>query len=194
MPTDEELLARHIAGEPNQFEVLVQRYSGELYQFLARFTGSRAMAEDVVQETFLQVHLSASSFDPSRRFKPWLFTIAANKARDILRGKARKPEIPLDATIRDSEDSQSFRAFLADQASGPSERLEASEERALVRQVVDQMPANLREVLILGYFQRFPYQEMADMLGIPLGTVKSRLHAAVAHFARAYRARVQKKE
>ena len=56
------------------------------------------------------------------------------------------------------------------------------------------MPANLREVLVLGYFQRFPYQEMADMLGIPLGTVKSRLHAAVAHFARAYRARLQKKE
>jgi RNA polymerase sigma-70 factor (ECF subfamily) len=194
LPSDEELLARHIAGEPNHFEVLVKRYSGELYQFVVRFTGSRTMADDVVQETFLQVHLAASSFDPTRRFKPWLFTIAANKARDMLRSKARRPEIPLDATIRDSEDSQSFRAFLADQDSGPSERLEASEERALVRQVVDQMPANLREVLILGYFHRFPYQDIADILGIPLGTVKSRLHSAVAYFARAYRARVQKKE
>jgi RNA polymerase sigma-70 factor (ECF subfamily) len=194
LPSDEELLARHARGEPNHFQILVQRYSGELYRFLARFTGSRVMADDVVQETFLQVHLAASSFDPSRRFKPWLFTIAANKARDMLRSKARKPEIPLDATIRDSEDSQTFRAFLADQASGPPERLEASEERALVRQVVDQMPSNLREVLILGYFQRFPYQEIADVLGIPLGTVKSRLHAAVAYFARAYRARLQEKE
>ena len=104
MPSDEELLARHIAGEPNHFEVLVKRYSSELYQFVVRFTGSRTMADDVVQETFLQVHLAASSFDPTRRFKPWLFTIAANKARDMLRSKARRPEIPLDATIRDSED------------------------------------------------------------------------------------------
>ena len=194
LASDEELLAKHIAGQPDHFEVLVERYSSELYQFLARFTGSRAMAEDVVQEAFLQVHLAASSFDPTRRFKPWLFTIAANKARDMLRSKARHPEMPLDASIRGSDDSQSFMAFLADEENRPERPLEESEQRELVRRVVDQMPANLREVLILAYFQKFPYKEMADILGIPLGTVKSRLHTAVAHFARAYRSRIEKKE
>ena len=194
MASDEELLAKHIAGEPGHFQILVERYSGELFQFLARFTGSRAMAEDAIQEAFLQVHLAGSSFDPDRRFKPWLFTIAANKARDMLRSKARHPEMPLDAGVRGPEDSQSFMVFLADESGGPVQRFEESEQRELVRQVVRQMPDNLREVITLGYFQRFPYKEMAEILDIPLGTVKSRLHAAVAHFARAYRARIQKKE
>ena len=80
--TDENLLAEHLAGDPTAFRELTERYSRELIHFLTRFLGSRAAAEDVFQETFLQVHTSAETFDGARRFKPWLFTIAANKARD----------------------------------------------------------------------------------------------------------------
>ncbi|MBN1489008.1 MAG: sigma-70 family RNA polymerase sigma factor [Phycisphaerae bacterium] len=190
-PTDETLMAEYLAGQTDRFELLVRRHSQELFHFLARFTGSAASADDVIQETFLQVHLAANSFDRSRRFKPWLFTIAANKARDMLRGRARRPEVPLDVHVGSGDDEgQRFVDFLADDADVPLDVLAEAERREVVQRVVDGMPDHLREVLVLGYYHRFPYKDMADVLGIPLGTVKSRLHAAVAHFARAYQAAV----
>jgi RNA polymerase sigma-70 factor, ECF subfamily len=188
-PTDEQLLADYLDGQADAFELLVRRHSAELFRFLVRFTGSTATAEDVVQETFLQLHLSASGFDRSRRLKPWLFTIAANKARDLLRSRARRPEVPLDAHVGSAEDEgQRFLDFLADSAILPSVALEEEESREFVRSVLNQMPRHLREVLILSYYHRFPYKEIAEILGVPLGTVKSRLHAAVGNFGQAYRA------
>ena len=80
--SDEALVAAHLNGHPQAFPLLMERYRPELHGFLQRFIGSRAAAEDVFQDTFLQIHLSAASFDPARVFRPWLYTIAANKARD----------------------------------------------------------------------------------------------------------------
>lgn len=189
-PTDESLLREYLQGKEGSFELLVRRHSRELYQFVLRFTGDSVAAEDVVQESFLQVHNSAGSFDPSRRFKPWLFTIAANKARDALRRRNRRREVPFDATIGGDE-SQSGGRFLdllaTDEESAPLEELQIDENRQLVRQIVESMPENLSEVLILAYYHRFPYKEIADIVGIPLGTVKSRLHAAVLAFGERYR-------
>ncbi len=187
-PTDEQLVAEYAAGRTDRFELLVERYNRELYHFLVRFTGSQAAAEDVVQETFLQVHLSAGSFDPSRRFKPWLFTIAANKARDLLRGKSRRSEVSLDATTDDdATQGQRFSDLLSGDIEMPDLPLEQAEQADLVRRTVDQMPEHLREVLILAYYHKFPYKDMAEIMDIPLGTVKSRLHGAVAAFGEAYR-------
>jgi RNA polymerase sigma-70 factor (ECF subfamily) len=187
-PTDEQLLADYVAGQIDGFELLVRRHSQELFRFLVRFTGSSSMAEDIVQETFLQVHLSAVSFDRSRRFKPWLFTIAANKARDLMRSRRRRPEVPLDAQVGSEDDeSQRFLDFLADSTIAPAGTLEQEEERAFVRNIMEKLPEHLREVLVLSYYHRFPYKEIADVLGVPLGTVKSRLHAAVGQFGQAYR-------
>ncbi len=189
--TDEQLLAAYLAGEPEAFELLVRRHSPELYRFLARFTGSPSVAEDIVQEAFLQVHLSAESFDRSRRFKPWLFTIAANKARDALRSRRRRPEVPLDAQVGGGDDEgQRFLDFLADASASPSASLERGEAADVVRSVLAGMPDHFKEVLVLSYYHRFPYKEIAEVLGVPLGTVKSRLHAAVANFGQAYRAAV----
>jgi RNA polymerase sigma-70 factor (ECF subfamily) len=186
--TDEELLAEYLAGQPEGFELLVRRHSPELFRFLMRFTGSASTADDIVQETFLQLHLSAGSFDPSRRLKPWLFTIAANKARDMLRSRSRRPEVPLDAHLGAGDDEgQRFLDFLADSAVSPSGNIEKEEEREFVRSILGQMPGHLREVLVLSYYHRFPYKEIAEILSIPLGTVKSRLHAAVAHFGQVYK-------
>ncbi len=187
-PTDEQLLADHVAGKPDTFELLVRRHAEELFRFLARFTSSTSLAEDLVQEAFLQVHQSAGEFDYSRRFKPWLFTIAANKARDLLRSRRRRPTVPLNAQVEASEaQGQTFLDFLSDVPEPPTTGLEREEEQALVRKVLAGMPDHLREVLILSYFHRFPYKEIAAVLDIPLGTVKSRLHAAVRQFGLAYR-------
>ncbi|GMU22297.1 MAG: RNA polymerase sigma24 factor [Phycisphaerae bacterium] len=193
-PTDEQLLADYVAGQIDGFELLVRRHNQELYRFLVRFTGSSSMAEDIVQETFLQVHLSAASFDRSRRFKPWLFTIAANKARDLLRSRRRRPEVPLDAQVGSGEEeSQRFLDFMSDASAAPTGQLEQEEEREFVRTVMNRLPEHLREVLVLSYFHRFPYKEIADILNVPLGTVKSRLHAAVGQLGQAYRAAIRER-
>lgn len=194
-PTDEDLLVQYLDGNEKSFSELVRRHSKELFQFVYRFTNQAAAAEDIVQDAFLQVHLSAGGFDPSRKFRPWLYTIAANKARDFLRSKSRRPEMPLDARISSAGDlQQTFASLLAD--SGPSAEmgLEDEDRARIVKEIIDNMPENFREVLNLAYFHRFSYKDMADILNIPLGTVKSRLHSAVAAFAEAYQSAVTHRE
>ena len=190
-PTDEQLLRQFLDGDRAAFELLVRRHSPELYQFATRLTGRSAAAEDVVQETFLQVHQSAGSFDPARRFKPWLFTIAANKARDLLRRRSRRRETPIDTPIGDDEGSgQRLVELLESGAPAPDDSMQLDEKRRLFRELVEDMPPRLWEVLNLAYYHHYPYKEIGEILGIPLGTVKSRLHAAIAWFAERYRAAV----
>lgn len=185
---DDELLADHLAGKAGAFDALVARYAPELFAFLFRFVGSKAAAEDLIQETFLQVHLAAASFDSSRAFKPWLYTISANKARDYLRFRGRRQELSLDAGGSDGEGPSAAQTLEADGSTVP-DSVVADEQRALVRELIDEMPAHLREILLLGYYQQLPYAEIAEVLDIPVGTVKSRLHAAVTHFAKLWQTR-----
>jgi RNA polymerase sigma-70 factor (ECF subfamily) len=182
--SDETLLANYRLGDRASFAQLMERYQRELFHFLIRFLGDRAAAEDVFQEAFLQVHQSADQFDPERRFRPWLFTIAANKARDLMRSQARRPTTPLQASINNSdENSGQFIDLMSATVEMPDEPLERAEIQAKVRKAVMNLPENLREILLLSYFHQFPYKQISDILDIPLGTVKSRLHAAVAQFA-----------
>ena len=186
--TDEQLLADYRSGDKASFSELVGRYQRELYHFLVRFLGNRAAAEDVFQETFLQVHQSAEQFDPQRRFRPWLFTIAANKARDLIRSQARRPTNPLQASISPGdEESGEFIDLMQSVDSTPSDPMEREELQRQVQTTVTAMPEHLREILLLSYFHQFPYKQISEILDIPLGTVKSRLHAAVAHFAERWR-------
>jgi len=182
--TDEQLLADYREGNREAFARLISRYQRELFHFLVRFLGNRAAAEDVFQEAFLQVHQSVNAFDPERRFRPWLFTIAANKARDYLRSQARRPTTPLQASINATDsDSGEFIDLLKSKDPGPSEPMEREEQQARIQNIVMGMPEHLREILLLSYFQQFPYKQIGEILDIPLGTVKSRLHAAVAYFS-----------
>src|SRR5688500_3839377 len=186
--TDEQLLADYRQGDRTSFATLMSRYQRELYHFLVRFLGDRAAAEDVFQETFLQVHQSAEQFDLSRRFRPWLFTIAANKARDLIRSQARRPTNPLSASISPGDDdSGEFIDLMQSTAAMPDDSMQREELQELVKKTVMHMPEHLREILLLSYFHQFPYKQIGDILDIPLGTVKSRLHAAVAHFADRWR-------
>lgn len=187
--TDEQLLSDYRKGDRTAFSTLVARYQRELYHFLVRFLGNRASAEDVFQETFLQVHQSAEQFDLQRRFRPWLFTIAANKARDLIRSQARRPTNPLQASINSNDDeSGEFIDLMRSAVDLPDAPLEKAELQQLVQGTVQGMPEHLREILLLSYFHQFPYKQISDILDIPLGTVKSRLHSAVAFFADRWRA------
>jgi RNA polymerase sigma-70 factor, ECF subfamily len=153
-----------------------------------RFVNSKPQAEDIFQETCLQIHLSIDSFDTDRPFKPWLFTIAANKARDFLRRTSQRQTARLMAPLDgDGDSGRQFMDLLEAQLPTPDQEVQKEETRELVRQAVASLPENMREILILAYFHSVPYKEIAQRLGIPLGTVKSRLHAAVGTFAQRWR-------
>jgi RNA polymerase sigma-70 factor (ECF subfamily) len=184
--TDEQLVSAYRAGQDRAFELLLERYRTELVQFLIRFVGQRSSAEDLFQDTFLQVHQSLHTFDSQKRFKPWLFTIAANKARDHLRKYSRRQSTAAISTIADDDAQAGSRAIidlLEANLPLPPENVEGQETRQQVRQTIEALPTHLREVLLLAYFNQFSYKEIAAMLHVPLGTVKSRLHAAVGTFA-----------
>ena len=193
--SDAELLTRYTAGDEDAFRELVNRYRNSLYAFLRQFLNRQDLVEDVFQETFLQLFSSRASFDTSRPLRPWLFTIAANKAKDALRKWQRTSAVQI-GTMADSQDL-SFDDMLNTVTSDntmPYEELQRNETAARVGQIVDEMPENLREILILVYFQRFSYKQMAEILGIPIGTVKSRLHTAVGRFAKEWKASIGSKE
>jgi len=193
--SDAELLARYGQGDEAAFREIVSRYKNSLYAFLKQFLNRQELAEDVFQETFLQLFTSRDSFDPSRPLRPWLFTIAANKAKDALRKSQRVAAIPI-GTLSDSQE-MSFDDVLntlSSDSTMPYEELEQGETSARVAQTIANMPENLREILILAYFNKFSYKQMANILSIPIGTVKSRLHTAVARFAKEWKASVGSKE
>ncbi|MEX0655911.1 MAG: sigma-70 family RNA polymerase sigma factor [Phycisphaeraceae bacterium] len=191
----EQVVGRYRDGDEQAFETLVRRFRQELFHFLLRFVNNRAAAEDLFQETFLQVHISIDTFDITRNFKPWLFTIAANKARDYLRRNSRQQAAPLSALVDASQDNgRTFIDLLEADLPMPMEDLEKQETRELVQEVIDALPDHLREVLLLAYFNHFAYKEIAAMLSIPLGTVKSRLHAAVGTFSELWKSRYEAKK
>jgi len=184
--TDEQLLAAFRGGDLGAYRELVERYHDDLVRFLIRFLGDRALADDVFQETFLQVYQSAGTFDPERRFRPWLFTIAANKGRDMLRKKGRRQEVDIHASVGGGQGegrSTSFVDLMEVRVESPQNGVLSEEQDRLVDRALSALSPPLREILLLAYFQRLSYQQVAEELGIPLGTVKSRLHAAVAAFA-----------
>jgi RNA polymerase sigma-70 factor (ECF subfamily) len=189
--SDEQLAEDYLAGDVEAFRIILERYHDDLMRFLRRLMGDAAAADDVFQETFLQVHESLSTFDTSRRLKPWLFTVAANKGRDSLRRMKRRRAVSLTSEIG-GEDGARFVDLMEIDVPGPDVGLDDRERSKMVQQAIDTLSPKLREVLLLAYFQRMTYQQIADMFDIPLGTVKSRLHAAVAAFAQAWQAQVDR--
>ena len=184
--TDEALVVASREGDREAFRSLVERHREDLLRFLVRFLGSGSAADDVFQETFLQVHVAADTFDAERRFRPWLFAIAANKARDHHRRNRRRSMPSLDVPVGAGETAMVD--LLADDGPAPDIAPGNFELQGAVKRVVDEMPNHYREILLLAYFQKMSYQQIAECLSIPLGTVKSRLHAAVANFAASWKA------
>lgn len=171
--------------------VIIDRYRDDLLRFLIRFMGNRQAAEDVFQETFLQIHLSAGTFDVSRRFKPWLFTIAANKGRDLHRKNNRRSTLELSAEVGGKDGGPSFVDLMEIETTQPLDAMQSREREQRVQAAVRELPEHYREIVLLAYFQKMTYAQLAEVLGIPLGTVKSRLHSAVAAFAKEWQEQVE---
>jgi RNA polymerase sigma-70 factor (ECF subfamily) len=188
--SDEELLLRfRDRHDQAAFDALVHRYERELYSYLKRYTRDEALAEDIFQATFLKLYEKSQLFEPGRRVRPWLYSIATHLAIDAQRSAGRREAMSLDAEHGGPErDTPGLLALLTDRAPSPLDRLEAEERKQWIHDAVDRLPEGLRRVLILAYFQGLKYREVADVLGIPLGTVKSRLHAALEMLTAAWKA------
>jgi len=187
--SDSELLQRYRRGDEQAFREIVTRYKNSLYAFLRRFVNHEDVVEDVFQETFLQLYISQDSFDTNRPLRPWLFTIAANKAKDALRKMQRQSSMGMGA-MADAGDFSVDEVvnILTSYETTPDDEVSADETARCVRRVVAEMPDNLRGILVLAYFEQFSYKQMAQILSIPIGTVKSRLHTAVVHFTKKWKA------
>jgi RNA polymerase sigma-70 factor (ECF subfamily) len=185
---DEDLLAAYARENTHEaFEELFHRYEGLLHAYLRRYLGDGGLAEDAFQATFLEVHLHCREFDPRRRFKPWVYRIATTRAIDLLRRNRRHKPVSIDGRwqSRDGRGGQWPSDDLPDlQARPPLEQLELTESRQRLRVLVDSLPVRLRNVVVLVTFRGLGYQEAADALGIPRGTVKSRMHNAIFHLRR----------
>ena len=178
-PTDEQLFLRFRAvHDPADFEALVHRYEHDLYGYLCRYLHDRDLAADVFQATFLQVHRKADRFEAGRPFRPWLYAVATHQAIDARRRNRRHRMASLDApdAARDGRHAEpEGRA----EATG-DERIADAESSRRLHAAVDRLPEPQRAALALVYFKGVKYREAARLLHVPVGTVKSRLHAAIA--------------
>ena len=179
--SDEDLLRRfRVKDDAAAFESLVHRYEHELFSYLRRYLGSAEMAEDVFQATFLQVYLKKENFEDGRRFRPWLYTIATNQAIDAQRRNKRHRMVSIDQRSGSGDDDV---GALVEMLSGndrtADDQMADEEAREWVRSAVNELPEALKGAVLLVYHQGMKYREAADVLGIPVGTVKSRLHAAL---------------
>lgn len=180
--TDEELLLAYRATERRDlFEELVRRYERELYSYLRRYVGDAEMAADVFQSTFLQLHLKCHQFQPGRRLRPWLYTIATNQAIDAQRREKRHRMVSLDVVSSNAGDNDVVKLLdlMASECLGPEAQLGLAEDREMVRECLQELPDHLRSVVTLVYYQGLKYREVAEALSIPVGTVKSRMHTAL---------------
>lgn len=187
--SDEQLLESYRATSDSAvFSELVGRYQRELYNYLRRFLGDASLAEDVFQATFLQVHLKRDAFEQGRKFRPWLYTIATNQAIDAQRRNRRHRRLSLNQPQQSTGESLgALIDLVAGDSADPLLAAEGSEQSAWVRGEVDALPEPLRNAVNLVYFRGMKYRDAAKEMSVPVGTVKSRLHAAIGRLGQAWR-------
>ncbi len=170
---DPQLVQLVLDGDTQAFNDLVERHQSRAYNLCVRMLGDADAAADVAQDAFI----SAYKHLPSLRgeFRPWLMRIVANGCRDVLRSQKRRPSVSLDLE-RDDDDTPAMQ--LADTGDGPEAALMKSELQKTIAGALAEIPDDQREVIILSDIQGLSYQEIADMTGINIGTVKSRLNRA----------------
>ena len=180
--SDEKLLLSYRSQrDSGVFEELVRRYERELFGYLRHYLGNAEMAEDVFQQTFLQIHLKCGQFEPGRKVRPWLYTVATNQAIDYRRRNRRHRLSSLSRAAHNNaeEEAGALAELLGGPESGPADNAESAEQYGALRQAIDGLTESSRQVVMLVYFQGLKYREAAQVLAVPVGTVKSRLHAAM---------------
>jgi len=180
--TDEELVKAHRNGRHGAFRELFSRYEGRLSHFIRKKTGASERVQDLLQETWVRVARHLHRFDTERRFSTWIYTITANLCKNELRNRSRSRMVSM-ATLEARRDADREPIQFEDVSFLPDRLFEKRETRALVEETVEHLSKHHREVFDLRELKGRSYQNVADTLGIRLGTVKSRLHRARTEFA-----------
>lgn len=162
-----------LKGDQNAYSDIVSSYQQSLYHVCYRILGNQQEAEDVAQEAFVRAYINLHTFDTKRKFSTWLYRIATNLCIDRLRKK--KPDYYLDADVPGTEGLNMYSQI----ASGerlPEEEIERMELKDRIHYEINRLPEKYRTVIILKYIEELPLQQISDILEIPLGTVKTRVH------------------
>ncbi|MGL4944011.1 MAG: RNA polymerase sigma factor [Thermoguttaceae bacterium] len=178
--TDEQLLISYRERNDREaFETLVSRYQQELCGYLYHTLGDHSLADDAFQRTFLKVHTNCEKFDAKLSFRPWLYQIAQNTARDWQRYSRRRPSISLDTSRDNTDNSGSYAGEIEGREGDPSERLLSEEMASKARAALEQLTDVQRQTIILIYFQGMTYNEAAAAMNTNSHTIKSRLSTAI---------------
>lgn len=173
-PAEADLIHKALEHDLSAFNALVLMHQDGLYGWLLSLVGDEALADDLTQATFITAYEKLASYRGGS-FRSWLFAIARNRAIDTLRRQKRYPALSLDAT---DDDDRDLYAILPDPALLPEQALEARQQAETIANLIRSLPEVFQQVLQLIDIEDFDYQEAADTLGLPLGTVKSRLARA----------------
>jgi RNA polymerase sigma-70 factor (ECF subfamily) len=180
---DSEVVQSALEGHPRAFGELVRRYDQRLLNFVYRTIGDRERAQDLVQETFVRVYRHLERFDQSKKFSTWIYTIAGNLAKNELRNRSRNPLV-LFQTIKKNWDADHRPLEWEDTHYKPDDLYRKRHLKEKVEEAVRQLPEHHRMVFVLRELEGKTYEEIADITGVNLGTVKSRLNRARNNFAR----------
>ncbi len=179
---DSDLVAAHLDGVPGAFSELYDRYRERLVQFIWRKTGDRDRAEDLVQEAFIRVTRHLHRFDQNKKFSTWIYTICSNLAKNELRNRSRSPLVLFQKLTTHWEPDHRPLQF-EDNQGRPDDLYRKRYLQQIVEQTVEELPEHHKLVFRLRELEGKSYEEIADITGVNLGTVKSRLHRARTSFA-----------
>jgi RNA polymerase sigma-70 factor (ECF subfamily) len=181
--TDELLIEGYRdSGDTALFETIVRRYERELYAFLRRFLGDAQKAEDAFQATFITVYQRLDQFESGRRFRPWLYAVATNKAIDFKRQAKRQALLSLDVSWSEDKSSSAANTLASKVVSkeqDPAETALESEVREQVREMIGKLNEPTQLLIQMAFYQGMKYSDISEALGIPIGTVKSRVFNAM---------------
>ena len=175
MNDDSRLVKKALKGDRKAFEMIILRYQQPLVNYLGRMTGERETAHDFAQDVFLKAYASLDSYRPPFKFSTWLFKIASNHMIDHWRTK-KIAAISLDQPCGAEDDS--LRIQVEDHELSVARKYELAELRIRIEKVLDRIPDGLRELFVLRHVNEFSYEEIADIKGLPVGTVKNRVFQA----------------
>lgn len=173
---DRSDMERLASGHDAALNALMERHAGPVFQFLYRMLGNEEDADDLAQETFVRLYRHRERFEPSAKFTTWLYTIAGNLARNEYRRRSRHPTVSLDAESNGSEGT--LGEILPAREAGPGQVAESKELGKVVRAAVQDLPAELREAVVLCEWEEMSAAEAAEVLGTTARGVESRLYRA----------------
>ena len=179
---DEELVTAHLDGRPGAFQHLYDRYRNRLVHFIIRKTGDADRAQDLVQEAFIRVTRHLHRFDTTKKFSTWVYTIASNLSKNELRNRSRSPLV-LFQKLENSWDDDHRPLQFEDHRMRPDDLYRKRYLRRIVEETVEELPEHHRLVFRLRELEGKSYEEISEITGVNLGTVKSRLHRARNSFA-----------